>query len=153
MRCILETFDSEFRSGPRVQFECVGRSRTKQAERDACDINKIMAKYVKTGLVSHLNRHGGDYGFATSVSFHEAMNVVTKADSMFADLPAEVRRRFSGEPGEFLDFVQDESNHEEMIKLGLANRKLVPDSDPVESEVAAPAAPIPPVEPAASPEV
>jgi len=111
--------------GPRVQVHFKGKGRTKQADRDSCDINLIMRKYVKTGLIDHFGQHGGDYGFATSVSFHEAMNVVTKADQMFSDLPGEVRRRFNGEPGEFLDFVQNPENAEEMRELGLRDPETV----------------------------
>ena len=130
--------------GPPVRFKCVGRSRTKQSERDACNINLIMAKYVKTGLIAHVNRFGGDYSFATSVSFHDAMNIVTKADSMFADLPAEVRRRFNGEPGEFLDFVQNPENLEEMRELGLAHGAQDVPPGSVDASVEVESAQIPP---------
>ncbi len=109
--------------GPRVQVDFKGKGLTKQSMRDECNINLIVARYVRTGCVDHLATYGSSYGFATSVSFHEAMNVITKADQMFLDLPAEVRRRFNGEPGEFLDFVQNPENQEEMIKMGLANRR------------------------------
>ncbi len=117
---------SRFKRGPRVQLTCVGPGRTRQSMRDECDINLIMAKYAKSGFIDHLSRHGESYGFASGVSFHDAMNVVTKADSMFADLPAEARTRFHGDPAEFLDFVQDESNFDEMVELGLAKARKVP---------------------------
>ncbi len=120
-------------SGKRVQVHFKGKGRTQQHMRDECDINKIMSKYAKTGYVDHVSRHGGDYGFADAVSFHEAMNVVTKADQMFADLPAEARRRFAGDPGLFLEFVQDDENHAEMVELGLAHERPAAEPDPVES--------------------
>ncbi len=110
--------------GTRVQVHFKGVGRTKQSLRKETDINFIMAKYEKTGLVDHLSKHGGDYGFASSVDFHECMNVVTKAEQMFEDLPAEVRRRFNEEPGAFLDFVVDPENREELIDLGLASEAL-----------------------------
>ncbi len=106
--------------GPRVQLLCEGTGRTRQSMRDECDINLIMAKYAKTGFIDHLSRHGTDYGFANSVTFHEAMNVVSKADQMFQDLPSSARNRFHGDPAEFLDFVADPANLPEMVKLGLA---------------------------------
>ncbi len=115
--------------GPRVRVKFVGKGRTSQSSRNECDVNKIMAKYEKTGAISHLAKHGGDYGFATGVSFHEAMNVVTKAGQMFDELPAVVRRRFT-EPATFLDFVQNPANLEEMVEMGLASKKLAPDEAP-----------------------
>ncbi len=130
--------------GPRVQVAPRGRSRTKQSFREESEINNIMARYVKTGIVDHLTRYGGEYGFATSVDFHSAMNVVTKADQMFLDLPAAVRRRFGGDPGDFLEFVQNPENQEEMITLGLANRKPGVEREAVVVPVEAESAPIAP---------
>ncbi len=130
--------------GPRVQSVPKGFSRTKQSFREESEIRNIMARYVKTGIIDHFNRHGGEYGFATSVSFHEAMNVVTKADQMFSDLPAEVRRRFGGDPGDFLEFVQNPENQEEMFRLGLAERGEGGTPGPGEGGPEAPAAPITP---------
>ncbi len=120
-------FVSRIEGRPRVQLLCEGTGRTRQSSRDECDINVIMAKYAKTGFINHFARHGGDYGFASSVDFHGAMNIVTKADQMFADLPADARNRFHGEPAEFLDFVADPANLDEMRVLGLAVPK-VPDA-------------------------
>ncbi len=143
--------------GPRVQIKPVGRSKTKQSFRDESNIDIIMARYVKTGLIDHFAVHGGEYGFASSVSFHEAMNVVTKADQMFDALPAKARQKFHGDPGEFLDFVQNPENAEEMRELGLrepqspveiadaadaaeaASAPISPEDPPVEGE--APLAP------------
>ncbi len=122
-----------FSRGPRVQLLCEGTGRTRQSSRDECDINVIMSKYAKTGFINHLSRHGGDYGFASSVDFHGAMNIVTKADQMFGDLPAEARNRFHGDPAEFLDFVADPANLDEMRVLGLAVPKVPDLVDPVES--------------------
>jgi len=104
---------------PRHQIAFTGKGRTKQSMKDECDINKIMAKYQRTGLIAHAQQHGGEYGFADSATFHEAMNVVSKANSMFAELPSTVRERFNGDPAQFLDFVQNPANENEMRSLGI----------------------------------
>ncbi len=117
--------------GPRVQVHFKGRGRTKQADADSVDINLIMKRYIKTGMIDHLSRYGAEYGFASSITFHEAMNVVTKADQMFADLPAQARRRFGGDPAEFLEFVQNPENQAEMVKLGLAKAESETSPEPV----------------------
>ncbi len=122
---------SSAKLGPRVRLKFSGPGRTKQSMSDECDINSIMRKYRKTGFVSHLAQHGGDYGFASSVDFHGAMDIVAKADQMFDALPAIARRRF-GSPGAFLEFVQDEDNFDDMVKMGLANAR-VPDPEAVKA--------------------
>lgn len=118
---------SRFSLGPRVQvvFD-ESEGRTKQAMRDECDINMIMKKFIKTGAVEHGNKFAGDYGYASSVSFHDAMNLISKGESMFSELPAAIRIRFNNDVPSFLDFVQDPANAEEMVSLGL--------SEPGESE-------------------
>ncbi len=139
--------------GPRVRIHTGDVSRTKQAMRDEVDINLIMKRYVKTGLIDHFAQHGSEYGFASSVDFHEAMNVVTKADQMFDALPGKVRSRFGNDPAEFLDFVQNPENHAELVELGLAERKapvaakaVEPVVDPA-AEIAPDQAAKPPLEP------
>lgn len=95
------------------------KGRTKQAFKAECDINQIMAKFQKTGLIEHGNAHGANYGDATSLDFREAMNLVIDAQDMFNDLPSSTRKRFSNDPAEFLDFVQNPDNAEELRKMGL----------------------------------
>ncbi len=112
---------SRFDMGPRVRITCGGDGRTKQSQAAECDINLIMAKYAKTGLIDHFSKHGAEYGFADAITFHEAMNVVSRGNSMFEDLPAEARQRFV-DPAGFLDFVQDPENQGELFKLGLADK-------------------------------
>lgn len=97
-----------------------GAGRTKQSMKEECDINTIMARYVRTGTVAHVAKYGGSYGFASAQSFQDAINVVKKAEQMFSELPAKVRARFRNQPAEFLAFVQDEKNTAEAVELGLA---------------------------------
>lgn len=141
---------SAFDRGPRVRIDTGKVSRTKQAFKKEVDINWIMRQYVKTGLIDHFSKHAGEYGFASSVDFHGAMNIVSKADSMFEDLPGAVRNRFNGDPAEFLDFVQDPENAEEMIELGLRDPRTpveLADVEVVPEVKSAPEAPEVPAEP------
>lgn len=110
---------SAYNRRPRQRLEIVGESRTKQSFKDECDINKIMAKFQKTGALTHFQKHAPNYGFATSVDFAEAMRIVTTGQGMFRDLPSSIRRKFGNDPAQFLEYVQDENNHEEMVELGL----------------------------------
>lgn len=103
----------------KVSISFPEKGRTKQSMAAECDINGIMAKYQKTGVVAHVAKHSGSYGFATSMDFSDAMNLVTHAQAMFNDLPSSLRNRFGGDPAAFLDFVQNPENEAEARELGL----------------------------------
>ena len=97
-------------------------SLTKQSFTDECDINSIMRKFQKTGALTHVSNHAENYGFATSEDFSSSMQLVAQATTMFEELPSSIRKQFNNEPGQFLDFVQDPANLEEMREMGLANQ-------------------------------
>ncbi len=103
----------------RVQLSFPKKGRTKQSFIEECNINNIIAKYQKTGALAHVNRHGADYGFATSDDFATSMRIITQAQDMFDGLPSSIRNRFANDPAQFLDFVQDANNEQEMQDLGL----------------------------------
>ncbi|AXL14669.1 internal scaffolding protein [Microviridae sp.] len=122
-------FRTAYGKHDRLQFTPTGVSRTHQSMAPECDINNIMRRFEKTGVLDHLNRYEGSYGDFTAVpsDYHEAINSVMATNEMFLTLPAKIRKRFGNDPGHFLDFVQDPSNQDEMIKLGIAFPKDRPD--------------------------
>jgi len=110
------------------------KSRTKQAHAEQADINYIMAKYRKTGLLEHSRKHSNNYGFATSDDFHTSMNIITQANEMFQDLPSDIRANFYNDPAQFLDFVSDSENAEEMAAMGLLTQSKLETLSMRESE-------------------
>lgn len=133
--------------GPKIQVkaECDKDGLTKQDMKDDCDINVIMKRYEKTGMVDHVSRYQGQYGDFEAMEFHEAMNFVIEAQDMFMSLPSKIRARFGNDPGAFLEFVNDENNTDELRKMGLLKPQApgAPTSGPKGEET-------PPAEPAAS---
>lgn len=102
---------------------------TKQSFKRECDINHIMAKFLKTGVITHLNKHEGTYGFAPAIDFQTALTLVAAARDQFADLPGELRARFNNDPAEFLAFCENPDNRSEAALMGL----LEPDAPEPES--------------------
>lgn len=101
--------------------EFVYVTRTKQADKDGCDINKILARYVKTGQLPDLIRKDARYGdFASVPGYQESLEIISKAQEQFEALGARVRERFHNDPAEMLAFCSDPKNAKEMIELGLA---------------------------------
>jgi len=120
-----------------VVFKSNLPDRTKQSFKAECDLNVLMSRYVRGGSIDHLIKHGASYGDFSPTDFQSAMNVVAKAREMFEDLPANIRKRFGQQPTEFLAFIQDEKNLEEMRKLGLALPEAAPpDPAPVRLDAA-----------------
>lgn len=117
-------YDKHIRYG----FETVGVSLTHQALSQECDINRIMAKYQKTGVIEHRNTFQGVYGDYTNapMDYQESLNAVIEAEEMFNTLPALMRKRFQNDPGAFIDFVADPENKEELVRLGLAKAQTPP---------------------------
>jgi len=107
-------------------------SMTKQSFANECDINNIMKRYEKDGVLNHLNTFQGNYGdFTGAVEYHEAMGIVARADQMFMTLPAEIRAKFGNDPGAFVEFATNPKNLDEMVSMGLANPPKVADIPPV----------------------
>jgi phage internal scaffolding protein len=94
---------------------------TKQCFQDECDIDNILKRYAETGVLEHVREHKGNYGdFLNVQDYHVSVSQVVAAQEMFMSMPAQIRARFKNDPGEFLDFVNNPDNQNEMVKLGLA---------------------------------
>jgi len=116
----------------RVRFpqNTVGASLTDPSMLAECDINTILLRWQKTGVISHMSTYKGDYADFLNVpqDYQSAINQVMAADEAFASLPSSVRKRFGNDPAAFLEYVGDEANVEGMRQLGL----LAPDPEPDE---------------------
>lgn len=112
--------------------------RTQQSFKKQCDVNTIMKQFEKTGMFEHVTEHAGSYGdYLDAPEYHAAMNAVVEAQEMFDTLPARVRKRFGNDPSDFLAFMDDPENVDEMRSLGLllpAEPAVVSPAEPAISE-------------------
>ena len=114
-------------------------SRTKQSELEDCDINNIMARYATTGVITHLQKGEPLYGDFSEVEDYQAsLAKVMSAEERFASLPSEVRKKFDYNPQNMIDFILDEKNREECIKLGFIERPANINDNPVPVPVVPP---------------
>lgn len=91
-----------------------------QSEKEKTDVNYIMSRAVRTGVLEGARHHPGQYiDLADAPTFHEALNVVRRAEESFNELPAEVRKRFANNPMEMLAFLDDPANIDEAVSLGM----------------------------------
>lgn len=111
-------------------------SMTHQEFQDECDINRIMDRYMRTGVLSDpmSMRKPMTYGdFSDLGDYQSNMNKVVEAREVFDRLPAKVRERFGNSPAALLSFVMDENNRDEAISLGILQGKESVTSTPVEA--------------------
>lgn len=100
-------------------------SMTKQEFKRQCDINNIIKEFSLTGQISHISAKAATGAFLDlpdSMDYQDHLHQVMRAGEAFAALPATIRNRFHGDPAEFLAFVQDPANAQELIDLGIRQR-------------------------------
>lgn len=104
-----------------------GRSLTWQSEADACDINKIIARFDAGGLITHVNQAQPMYVDVSQVGdYRGALDQVKAVEAFFMGFPASIRATFDNDPAVFLDFMSDPANEDEARRRGLLPPKVVP---------------------------
>lgn len=100
-------------------------TKTQQQFESECNINNIVKRYRETGVITHLAHENPLYGdFSEVPDYQHALAIVMDAEAKFEALPASLRKRFDNDPARMLEFVQDESNYEEAVALGLLRKKV-----------------------------
>lgn len=89
-----------------------------QAERDSCDLKRILARLTKSEIERIDLSHGGMFGDFTQVpkSLHDLRQRLMDADNMFKSLPLEVREKFDFSTDKFFasvgsDYYNDVMKH------------------------------------------
>lgn len=113
-------------------LHCEDATLAQQQFKDECDINNIMEKFGMTGLIPQtpLEPKYGDFSGVSD--YHSALNAIIAASEQFDALPAQLRSRFDNDPANLIDFMSNEDNRDEAVKLGLVDPNPVV-STPVET--------------------
>lgn len=111
------------------------KSLAVQSEKDACDINLIVDKYAKTGILPVMSQSPTFGDVSNAPSFQEALEIVKNAENAFNSLDARVRREFDNDPAKFLSFVDNPENADRLVTMGLREApKSEPPLEPIKSE-------------------
>lgn len=100
-------------------FEFTEPSMTQQHFKEDCDINNIIARFTKTGLLPQIDAQFEYADVSDHQTFEESMNLVARTKEAFMELPAYLRKRFDNDPAAMLAFIDDPANTDEAVKLGL----------------------------------
>lgn len=111
--------------------------RTQQQFAKDSDINNIMGKYKTTGILGDpLRAQRGFFGDFTNIpDYATSKAAVDEINDRFMRLPGEVRFKFDNNPQKLLDFLSDEKNVEEAVKLKLINPEPVPVKTPEQEQI------------------
>lgn len=99
---------------------CQDKSLTLQSQAQDADINLIVKRFGVTGMLPNIERLPIEADFVDIFDYRSAVDAVREAERLFMEVPADIRKRFNHDPGEFVRFCSDPANLPELRKLGLA---------------------------------
>jgi hypothetical protein len=113
------TFRSAYNLGDENYSQSFTDGLTEQHHTDTCDINKILAQFMETGIMPQTNANP-QYGDVSDVDFTSMQNQLATAKTLFEELPQLVKDRFNNEMHTFLNFAENPDNLPELVDMGLA---------------------------------
>lgn len=97
-----------------------GRGRTKQEFKEECDLNVLMKRYERTGVLPTARIGNPMYVDAADLpSYQESLKIVRDAHESFEALPSRVRAQFENNPEAFVAFAADPANKDQLREWGL----------------------------------
>lgn len=128
-----------FASRDGINFGPPESSKTRQEFMDDCDVNVLMDRFEKTGMIPNGNPAAPRYLDVSDVpDLRQSLQILSEAEDAFMSLPAKVRGTFDNDPLKFIEFAQDPKNLDELRSMGLA-KPVEPDPAPMRVEVVNPA--------------
>lgn len=100
-----------------------GESLTVQSMSEEADINVLVGRFLRTGVMPASVRVPEFGDFTTVGDFRSALHAVMDAQDQFMKLPPKLRAELNNDPQEFLEFVQNPANLDRMREMGLAVAK------------------------------
>ncbi len=91
--------------------------KTKQSQRDECDINKLLERYQRDASLGHLEKYQGVYGNYANYDFENHVTKIAEMNTIFEQLPAEVKRDFGQSTNKFFEFVTNPENENRLTEL------------------------------------
>lgn len=104
---------------PDSPLVCLDKSLTRQSEKDSADINVLLARYDKTGVLPVNPIEGLYLDVSQMQDYRESLDQVNLAGEFFKALPAKIRADFDNDPSQFLDFAVVPENRPKLEEYGL----------------------------------
>lgn len=113
-----------------VQLNTGSESYVQQQFKDDCDIHTIIDRFTRGLPYRHMVDQPQFGDFSNVQDFQEAQNLIARTTELFESLPSDLRARFSNNPSEFLEFVNNPDNIEEAVGLGILQKAPEPIKTP-----------------------
>lgn len=103
-------------------FSKGGKTRTE--EQDQTDIRQIIARSQNGADFTHISTAIAKFGdFSNAPTYGEALQQIIDAEHLFASMNSSTRARFENDAEKFVAFVTNPTNADELVTLGLANKR------------------------------
>jgi len=97
----------------------------KQEFKDDADINRIIAKYRRTGVLDQASQapvFGEDVGFKT---YADAFETLERAREQFLRLPPEIRLELGNDPGRYKELSSEDSVRRLLDRIGAKQKRRI----------------------------
>lgn len=135
---------------PRIRFDFQNcPTRTEQHTARETDLNYLIAKFRPDELAAYMaartahRREIIGHDFSQEPNLQEAKNIIIKMRKAYEELPENIRNQFNSHT-DFLKFIDNPSNQEKLIKMGLLKPKQIEDltgetgsKDPIKTDLKA----------------
>lgn len=119
-------FATRYKPPKSPSLACKDASLTRQEYVRECDLNDIMRRYAAGLAPLPVGSREPMYGdFSAVPDYQGALQIVIDAQSRFSELPSDLRKRFANDPAQLMEFLSDESNRDEAVRLGLLPAPVV----------------------------
>lgn len=98
-------------------YEDPGESMTEQHHAKNCDINTIMARYIETGVITHIKKYEDKFGDVSGLDFKKSADLVAQVTSEFEELPAFARDFYENDPQVYLNAISTPEGVQELQSL------------------------------------
>lgn len=112
------------KAGDESGLRCRDKSRTSQEFREEVDINTIVGRFLKTGVMPENLPLIFDGDFTQVADFRGAQDLIVQARESFQALPAGIRAKFDHDAGAFVAWASDRKNYDEALALGLVRPEV-----------------------------
>lgn len=89
----------------RTALFCKDETKTQQHGKEEADINVIVSRFLKTGVMPQIPLPPQFEDFGEEFNFQDAMNTIAAAKFSFAQLPADQREAFGNDPITFVKTI------------------------------------------------
>lgn len=99
-----------------------GVSKTQQNLKRETDIDYIVERSRKIGMLPNNNRVPTYQDVSQVPDYQSALHIVINAQKQFDLLDSKIRKRFRNDPSEMMAFLADPANIDEAVKLGMMTK-------------------------------